>query len=74
MSQNKRNRASRYAAIDESFTYDPNENYSLNDFLNLSVTKVQRIASSLSLRNVKKYKKEELIPLCFRNMRKDRIN
>jgi len=65
MSQNKRNRASRYAAIDESFTYNPTENYSLNDFSNLSVTKIQSIASSMYLRNVKRYKKDELIPLVF---------
>ena len=67
MSQLKRNRVSRsrYAASDEAFIYNPTENYNLDDFLNLSVTKVQSIASSLSLRNVKKYKKEELIPLVF---------
>ena len=67
MLQLKRNRVSRsrYAASDDAFIYNPTENYNLNDFLNLSVTKVQSIASSLSLRNVKKYKKEELIPLVF---------
>ena len=65
MSHNKRNRVSRYAEIDESFTYDPTENYSLNDFSNLSVTKIQSIASSMYLRNVKRYKKDELVPLVF---------
>ena len=63
MSQNKRNRVSYYAAIDESFTYNPTENYNLEDFLNLSITKLQSIARSLYLRNVKRYKKEQLVPV-----------
>jgi len=63
MSQNKRNRVSHYAPIDESFTYDPTENYNSEDFLKLSITKLQSIASSLYLRNVKRYKKEQLVPV-----------
>ena len=63
MSQTKRNRVSRYAPFDEVFSYDPTENYNVEDFLNLSVTKLQSIACVLSLRNVKRYKKEQLIPL-----------
>lgn len=63
MSQTKRNRVSRYAPFDEVFSYDPTETYNVEDFLNLSVTKLQSIACVLSLRNVKRYKKEQLIPL-----------
>ena len=63
MSQNKRNRVSHYAPIDESFTYNPTENYNSEDFLKLSITKLQSIASSLYLRNVKRYKKEQLVPV-----------
>ena len=60
MSQNKRNRVSHYTAIDESFTYNPTENYNLRDFLKLSITKLQSIASLLYLRNVKRYKKDKI--------------
>ena len=63
MSQNKTNRVTRYAVSDESFTYKPTENYILEDFLNLSILKIQSIASVLKIHNVKRYKKEELIPL-----------
>ena len=63
MSQQKRNRVSRYAAFDNTFTYNPHENYRLEDFSNLSVTKVQSIANALNIHNVKRYKKVELIPV-----------
>ena len=53
----------RYAEFDNTFTYNPDENYTLEDFSNLSVTKVQSIARELNIRNVKRYKKEELIPV-----------
>ena len=63
MSQQKRNHVSRYAAFDNTFTYNPHRNYTLEDFSSLSVTKVQSIANTLNIRNVKRYKKEELIPV-----------
>ena len=53
----------RYAEFDNTFTYNPDENYTLEDFSNLSVTKVQSIARELNIRKVKRYKKEELIPV-----------
>ena len=73
MSQNKRNRVSHYAPIDESFTYNPTENYNSEDFLKLSITKLQSIASSLYLRNVKRYKKEQLVPVLLQK-HKERQN
>ena len=65
MSQNKRSRVSKYNAHDESFVYDHTATYDSDDFKNLSVLKLQSIASTLNVRNVKKYKKEQLIPQRF---------
>ena len=63
MAQNKKTRASKYTAYDKAFTYDPVGNYELSDFKNLSLLKIHGIAAILNIRNVKKNKREELIPL-----------
>ena len=63
MAQNKKTRASKYTAYDKAFTYDPVENYELSDFKNLSLLKIHGIAAILNIRNVKKNKREQLIPL-----------
>ena len=54
---------SKFATADGVFQYDPSANYENGTFQNLSVKKCQSIASLLQIRNIKKYKKEELIPL-----------
>ena len=54
---------SKFATADGAFQYDPLANYENGTFQNLSVKKCQSIASLLQIRNIKKYKKEELIPL-----------
>lgn len=54
---------SKFAAADAAFQYDPNAHYEPVTFHNLSVKKCQNIASMLHIRNVKRHKKEELIPL-----------
>ena len=58
-----RAKKARTVFFDDSFTYDRTQNYDLDTFKNLTITKVQSIASTLNIRNVKKYKKEQLIPL-----------
>ena len=60
MAQNKKTRASKYN--DKAFTYDPVGNYELSDFKNLSLLKIHGIAAILNIRNVKKNKREQLIP------------
>ena len=54
---------SKFATAGGAFQYDPSANYENATFHNLSVKKCQSIASVLQIRNIKKYKKEELIPL-----------
>lgn len=54
---------SRFATADAAFQYDPSANYEYATFQNLSIKKCQSIASLLHVCSVKKYKKEELIPL-----------
>lgn len=54
---------SKFAAADAAFQYDPTAHYEPVTFHNLSVKKCQNIASMLHIRNVKRHKKEELIPL-----------
>ena len=54
---------SKFAASDAAFQYNPSANYEFATFHNLSVKKCQNIASMLHVCNVKRYKKEELIPL-----------
>ena len=54
---------SKFATADGAFQYDPSANYENATFNILSVKKCQSIASLLQIRNIKKYKKEELIPL-----------
>ena len=61
MAQNKKTRASKYN--DKAFTYDPVGNYELSDFKNLSLLKIHGIAAILNIRNIKKNKREQLIPL-----------
>ena len=60
MSEAKKTRFSKYHASDESFVYDHSTNYDIEDFKNLSIVKLQSIASTLNLRNVKMYKKNDL--------------
>ena len=54
---------SKFAAADAAFQYDPTAHYEPVTFHNLSVKKCQNIASMLHIRNVKRHKKEQLIPL-----------
>ena len=58
--EQKCNHVSWYAAFNNTFTYNPQENDTLDDFLNLSVPKVQNIASTLKITDVKKYEKRRI--------------
>ena len=53
---------SKYAAEDAVFQYDSLALYEITTFQKLSGKKCQNIASMLHVRNVKKHRKEELIP------------
>ena len=57
----KRVRSSRFAAYDEAFVYDPSTKYNVNDFENLTLPKIYSVATTLQVRNIKRYKKEQLI-------------
>ena len=57
----KRVRSSRFTAYDEAFVYDPSTKYSVNDFENLTLPKIYSVATTLQVRNIKRYKKEQLI-------------
>ena len=56
-------RSSRFAAYDEAFIYDPSTKYSVHDFENLTLPKIYSVATTLQVRNIKRYKKEQLIPV-----------
>ena len=60
---NKTTRAPKFTEFDDEFAYDPSISYRHDDFHKLSVLKLQSIASALQIRNVKRYKKEQLITL-----------
>ena len=63
MSEAKRKRTSKYHAADKAFVYHNSTQYNLEDFKNLSIEKLQSIASTMNLRNVKTYKKYDLCQL-----------
>ena len=53
-------------AHDKEFVYDRMKQYALDDFRNLSIDKLQSVATSIQVRNVKRYKKEELVPIVLK--------
>ena len=53
-------------AHDIEFVYDRTKQYALDDFQNLSIDKLQSIATSIQVHNVKRYKKEELVPIVLK--------
>ena len=59
-------RISKYNAHDKEFVYDHTKQYALDDFRNLAIDKLQSVATSIQVRNVKRYKKEELVPIVLK--------
>ena len=54
---------SRFTAADAAFQYDPSATYEASVFQNLSCKKCQQIAGILNIRNIKTYKKQQLVPI-----------
>ena len=60
---NSRMSKSRFPAVDAAFIYDPSATYEASSFQKLSGKKCQQIASILNIRNIKSYKKQQLVPI-----------